>query len=83
MGLNLRRQACARPAAEIPSAVEGHLPKKIWSGRMDLNHRPPGPEDCSHEESTTYTERYELLPSVTSAVPTAVSIAARTLGSTQ
>jgi hypothetical protein len=31
------------PAAEIPSAVEGHLPKK-WSGRMDLNHRPPGPE---------------------------------------
>jgi hypothetical protein len=26
---------------------------KEWSGRVDLNHRPPGPEDCSHEESTT------------------------------
>jgi hypothetical protein len=45
--------------------------------------RASGYEDCSHEESTSYTERYELLPSATSAMPTAVSIAARTLGSTQ
>jgi hypothetical protein len=50
---------------------------------MDLNHRPPGPEDCSHEESITYTERYELLPSATSAMPSAISIGARILGSTQ
>jgi hypothetical protein len=28
-----------------------------WSGRVDLNHRPPGPEDWSHEQSTSYTER--------------------------
>ena len=31
-----------------------------WSGREDLNLRPPGPEDWSHEESTTCTEHYEL-----------------------
>jgi hypothetical protein len=24
-----------------------------WSGRVDLNHRPPGPEDWSHEESVS------------------------------
>ena len=39
--------------------------------------------DALHEESIAYTERYELLPSATSARPTAVSIGARTLGSTQ
>ena len=39
--------------------------------------------DALHEESTTYTERYDLLPSATSATPTAVSIEARILGSTQ
>jgi hypothetical protein len=26
-----------------------------WSGREDLNLRPPGPEDWPHEKSTTYT----------------------------
>src|ERR1700722_942843 len=50
---------------------------------MDLNHRPPGPEDCAHKESITYTKRYELLPSATSAMLTAVSIAVRILGITQ
>ena len=39
--------------------------------------------DALHEESITYTERYELLPSTTSATPTAVSIGAWTLASTQ
>jgi hypothetical protein len=39
---------------------------KEWSGRMDLNHRPPGPEDCAHEESVSYTERDELLQNATS-----------------
>jgi hypothetical protein len=28
---------------------------------VDLNQRPPGPEDWSHEESTTYMECDELL----------------------
>jgi hypothetical protein len=37
-----------------------------WSGRMDLNHRPPGPEDWLHEESTTYPECDEMLQIVTS-----------------
>ena len=27
--------------------------RKDWSGREDLNLRPPGPEDWFHEESTT------------------------------
>jgi integrase len=30
--------------------------RKDWSGREDLNLRPPGPEDWPHEESTTCTE---------------------------
>src|SRR5215472_3768558 len=39
----------------------------VKSGRlMDLNYRPPGPEDCAHEESTSYTERDELLRNATS-----------------
>ena len=39
--------------------------------------------DALHQESITYTERYELLPTATSAMLTAVSIAVRILGSTQ
>jgi hypothetical protein len=31
-----------------------------WSGREDLNLRPPAPKDWSHEESTTCTKRYDL-----------------------
>ena len=40
--------------------------RKKWSGRVDLNHRPPGPEDWSHEESTSCTEGDELLRNPTS-----------------
>jgi protein-disulfide isomerase len=39
----LGSRRASEPAAEIPSVVEGPQLKK-WSGRMDLNHRPPGPE---------------------------------------
>ena len=39
--------------------------------------------DALHKESITYTKHYELLPSATSAMLTAVSIAVRILGSTQ
>jgi hypothetical protein len=40
-----------------PTGAKGHADAELvcekWSGRVDLNHRPPGPEDWSHEESTT------------------------------
>jgi len=41
-------------------------------GRMDLNHRPPGPEDCAHEESTSYMECDEILLITTSAALTRI-----------
>jgi hypothetical protein len=40
-------------------------------------------KDWSHEESTSYTERYELLPNVTIAAFTAVYRGAQRLGSTR
>jgi hypothetical protein len=36
------------------------LPIEVKIEILDLNHRPPGPEDWSHEESITYTEYDEM-----------------------
>jgi hypothetical protein len=45
--------------------------------------RASGFEDCVHEESTSCTERYELLPRATIAAFTRVCDGARPLGSTR
>jgi len=54
-----------------------------WSGREDLNLRPPGPEDWLHGESTTYTERDPLLLKVTGATISRISRLQRTIRSSQ
>jgi hypothetical protein len=56
--------------------------RESWSGRLDLNQRPPAPKYGSHEHSTTYTANYGRPRSVTDSCATALSIIVATLCNT-